>query len=98
MNKLLQKNSRKDLFIRDKELYLKVQLVKEQEDKIIKELERKLKVFSNKNSNTCKPDFVEYIVTKLAPYYKDKNNIQEFEDMVKKLEKNKRRINVKSKK
>ena len=98
MNKLLQKDSRKDL-LEIKNLYHKVQLGKEQEDKIIKELERKLKVFSNKNSNTCKPHFVEYIVTKLDPYYKDRNDIKEFEDRVKKLEqKNKRRINVKSKK
>ena len=65
-----------DLLIGDKELHRKVQLEKKQEDKIIKELERKLKVFSDEDLNTCKPHSVEYVVTKLAPYYKDKNDIE----------------------
>lgn len=65
-----------DLLIGDKDLYRKVQLGKEQEDKIIKELERKLKVFSNKNSDAFKPHSVEHVVTKLAPYYKDRNDIK----------------------
>ena len=65
-----------DLLIGDKDLHHKVQLEKKQEGKIIKELERKLKVFSDKDSDTCKPHSVEYIVTKLAPYYKDKNDME----------------------
>ena len=64
-----------DLLIGDKNLYRKVELDREQEDKIINELERKLKIFSDKDSNTFKPHYVEYIVTKLAPYYKDKNDM-----------------------
>ena len=64
-----------DLLIGDKNLYRKIQLEKKQEDKIIKELERKLKNFSNKDLNTFKPYSIEYIVTKLATYYKRKSDI-----------------------
>ena len=65
-----------DLFIGDKDLHHKVQLEKEQEDKVIEELERKLNFFSNKNSNKFNPNSIEYVVTKLAPYYKNKNDIE----------------------
>ena len=65
-----------DLLIADKKLYHKVQLEKTQEDKIIKELERKLKNFSNKNLKTVNPYAVEYLITKLAPYYKNKNDLK----------------------
>ena len=56
--------------------YKKVQLIKEQEDKIIKELERRLEIFSKTNSKLFRPDVVEDIVTKLAPYYKEKGDKQ----------------------
>ncbi|MCZ0932554.1 MAG: hypothetical protein OXJ52_05320, partial [Oligoflexia bacterium] len=64
-----------DLLIGDKDLYHKVGLEKKQEDKIIKELERKLKKFSSKDLNTFKPHSVEHIITKLAPYYKNRSDI-----------------------
>ena len=63
-----------DFLIGDKDLNSKIQLNQKQEDKIIEELERKLKVFSDKNSNNFNSHSVEYIVTKLAPYYKNKND------------------------
>ncbi len=63
-----------DFLIGDRNLYQKAQLKKRQEDKIIKELERKLKVFSDKGSGAFEPHFVEHIITKLAPYYKGKND------------------------
>ena len=65
-----------DILIGDRGLYRKTQLETQQEDKIIKELERKLKKFSDKNSNAYKPHSVEYVVTKLAPYYKNKNDMR----------------------
>ena len=65
-----------DLLIGDKDLYGKTQLEKKQEEKIIEELERKLKYFSDKDLNTLKPHSVEYIVTKLAPYYKNKKDME----------------------
>ena len=65
-----------DLLIEDKNLYRKVQLEKKQEDRIIKELERKLKKFSDRDTNICNPHSVEYIVTKLAPYYKGKGDME----------------------
>jgi len=68
-----------DLLIGDKKLPAKVQLKKEQEDKIIDELERKLKIFSDKKSNTFNPHSVEYVVEKLVPYYKDKQDRKNIE-------------------
>ena len=64
-----------DLLIGDKNLYRKIKLEKKQEEQIIKELERKLKNFSDKNSKAFNAHHVEYIITKLAPYYKGKNDI-----------------------
>ena len=63
-----------DFLIGDRDLYHKVQLEQKQKNEIIKSLETKLKKFSAKDLNKCKPHFVEYIVTKLAPYYKDRND------------------------
>ena len=65
-----------DILIGNKQSYEKVQLTKEQEDKIIKELERRLEIFSKTNSKLFRPDVVEDIVTKLAPYYKKKGDKQ----------------------
>ena len=68
-----------DLLIGDKKLSQKIPLEKEQEQHIIKELERRLKVFF-KNLKTFNPNHVEcifhieHIITKLAPYYKSKND------------------------
>ncbi len=63
-----------DLLIREKDLSHKVQLTKEQEEAIIKELERKLKTFSDKNPKTFDLNSAECIITKLVPYYKSKND------------------------
>ena len=63
-----------DLLIGDKKLSQKIPLKKEQEQHIIKELERRLKAFFNKKLKKSKPHNVEYIITKLAPYYKSKND------------------------
>ena len=65
-----------DLLIGDKNLSCKVQLEKTQEDNIIEKLKRKLKIFSDKSLNTFNPHYIEYIVTKLAPYYKGKNDTE----------------------
>ena len=64
------------MLIGDQSLYRKVRLEKKQEDKIIKELERKLKNFSDKNLTIFNPHSVEYIVEKLVSYYKDKNDTE----------------------
>ncbi len=63
-----------DFLIGDKDLYRKIKLEQKQENEIIKSLETKLKKFSTKDSNKCRPHLVEHIVTKLAPYYKDRND------------------------
>ena len=65
-----------NLLIGNKDLYRKVQLGEEQESRIIQELERKLRKFSDRDSENLKPHSVELIVTKLAPYYKDKNDTE----------------------
>ena len=60
-----------DWLVMDKKLSKKVKLSKQQEKAIIQKLEDRLKILSN--------DFhtlgVEHVATKLAPYYKDKNDI-----------------------
>ena len=63
-----------NLLIGNKDLYRKVQLGEKQENRIIQELEKKLKKFSDRDSENLNPHSVEHIVTKLAPYYKDKND------------------------
>ncbi len=65
-----------DLLISNKNLYRKVQLREKQENKIIQELEKKLKKFSDRESKNLSPHSVEYIATKLAPYYKGKNDME----------------------
>lgn len=65
-----------DLLIGKKDLSPKVQLKKEQEDKIIKELERKLKTFSDKNPKTFDLNSTEHLIARLAPYYKIKNDTE----------------------
>ena len=68
-----------DLLIGDRKLYKKDLLTKEEEDKIIKELERKLNIFSDQNPKIFRPDVIENIVKKLAFYYnskQDKENMQ----------------------
>ena len=67
-----------DILIGNKKSYKKVQLIDEQEDKIIKELERRLDIFSDNNPKTFLPDVLEDIVKKLAFYYEwkqDKENL-----------------------
>ena len=64
-----------DLLIGDKKLYSKVQLNKKQEDKIIATLESKLNKFSDKKLKTFNTHCVECIITRLAPYYKNKNDV-----------------------
>ncbi len=65
-----------DLLIREKDLSRKVQLTKEQEEAIIKELERKLKNFSDKNPKTFDLNSTECIITRLVLYYKSKNDTE----------------------
>ena len=60
-----------DLLIGDKDLYKKIQLAEKQENKIIKKLEDRLTVLSDKNSERFNSHHVEHVVSKLAPYYKD---------------------------
>ena len=68
-----------DVLIGDRYLYKKIELRKEQENKIISELERKLKMFCAMDPKSFRPDVVEDIVKKLVFYYnskQDQNNIQ----------------------
>ena len=65
-----------DLLIGDKNLFCKVQLEKTQEEKIINELERKLKILSDKNLDSFNPHFVEHLIMRLVPYYKNKNDLK----------------------
>ena len=62
-----------DLLIGDKDLYKKVELEKEQENKIIKKLEERLTALSDKDSKFFNPYDVEHVISKLAPYYRDQN-------------------------
>ncbi len=64
-----------DWLIADKKLSKKVQLSKKQEEKIIHNLEKRLKNLSDKNSSDFYTFGVEHVATKLAPYYKGKNDI-----------------------
>ncbi len=62
-----------DLLIEDKNLSKKVQLKKEQEKEIIKELERRLNTFSDNNSDRFNFFAVEKSISRLSSYYKYKN-------------------------
>ena len=64
-----------DWLIEDKNIYKKVQLAESQEKQIIAELERRLKVLSDLKFSCFNPHHVEYIVMRLVPYYKTKNNL-----------------------
>ena len=64
-----------DLLIGDKDLYKKVQLTEEQESQIIKNLEKKLSKFSDKNSKEFNHHYVEqHIISRLIPYYNRSQN------------------------
>ena len=64
-----------DWLIEDKTVYKKVQLEESQEEKIIAELERRLKIVSDLQSSCFNLHHVESIVTRLALYYRTKNNL-----------------------
>lgn len=61
-----------DILISNKQSYEKVRLTEEQENKMIKDFERRLDIFSDNNPKTFRPDVLEDIVKKLAFYYKRK--------------------------
>ncbi len=63
-----------DLLIGDKDLYKKIELKKEQENKIIKNLEKRLTLLSDKDSDVFSPYNVEHIISKLVPYYNNRND------------------------